>query len=454
MVKLNLCNFARRAAIMGLAVCLVLFLLVRMGVYTSSDAAASQGGGESSRLVAAAAAPLGTASTFAVLASQTVTNTGPTMVNGNLGVSPGSAVTGFPPGTVTGGTVHSADAVAVQAQMDTTTAYNNLAGQVCNTNLTGQNLGGLTLTPGVYCFNTSAQLTGAVTLDARGDSNAVFVFQMGTTLTTATTAGPSSVLGINSPSGQICNVFWQVGSSATLGSPTSFAGNILALASITLTHGASVSGRALARTGGVTMDSNNVSASSCLPATIAAATPTPTPTPTPTGVGGSPTPTSTPTATASPASSPTPSATSTPGCATVSYASGWNLAGGPTGTVLTGAAGSLLTFQASDTNYETFPVSTTLSGGMGVWAFFFTPTTVTLPCVTGTTQSILLPANHFIMVGNPFDKPATLTGAQVVDTFNPATNSYTAATGAVTLGVGQGAWVFSSTGGTLIITSS
>jgi len=184
-----------------------------------------------------------------------VTNTGPTTVHGSLGVSPGSAVTGFPPGTVSGGAIHAADAVAAQAQSDLTTAYNFAAGESCGTNLTGQNLGGLTLTSGVYCFTSSAQLTGTLTLNAQGNPNAVFIFQIGSTLTTASS---SSVVFING--GQGDSVFWQVGSSATLGTTTDFAGNILALTSITLDTGANIHcGRALARNAAVTMDTNMVS---------------------------------------------------------------------------------------------------------------------------------------------------------------------------------------------------
>jgi uncharacterized repeat protein (TIGR01451 family) len=207
---------------------------------------------------AAFAPPLGTEQSFAVLGGQTVTNTGPSVITGNLGVSPGSAVTGFPPGLVTGGTTHAADAVALQAQNDTITAYNNLAGQQCTSDLTDQDLGGKTLVPGVYCFASSAQLTGALTLDAEGDSNAVWVFK---TVSTLTTASNSSVRLING--GQSCNVYWQVGSSATLGTGTSFVGNILALTSIALQTGAMVSGRALARNGAVTLDSNTIAAAVC-----------------------------------------------------------------------------------------------------------------------------------------------------------------------------------------------
>jgi len=193
-------------------------------------------------------------SSFAVLGGSTVTNTAtPTVVTGNLGVSPGSAVTGFPPGTVVGGTIHAADAAAAQAQSDLAVVYTNLANTACNTDLTGQDLGGKTLTPGVYCFSTSAQLTGTLTLDGQGNPNAVFLFKIGSTLTTASAA---SVVLINSASS--CGVFWQVGSSATLGTGTSLAGSILALSSITLNTGAGVTGRVLARNGAVTLDDSHV----------------------------------------------------------------------------------------------------------------------------------------------------------------------------------------------------
>lgn len=212
--------------------------------------------------VSAQTAPsLGSAQSFAVLAGSTVTNTGPSVITGDLGVSPGTAVTGFPPGVVVNGSIHSADAVAAAAQSSVTTAYNSLESQACTQMLTGQDLGGLTLTPGVYCFTSSAQLTGTLTLNAQGNANAVFIFKMGSTLTTASN---SSVVMING--GSPCNVFWQVGSSATLGTTTSFMGNILALTSITLTTNATVNGRALARNGAVTLDSNTVTASCAPPA--------------------------------------------------------------------------------------------------------------------------------------------------------------------------------------------
>lgn len=210
--------------------------------------------------VSAQTAPsLGNAASFAVLAGTTVTNTGSSVISGNVGVSPNNAIVGFPPGTVTtGSALHAGNATAAAAQVSVTSAYLNLEGQAPTQILTGQDLGGLTLMPGVYKFATSAQLTGTLTLNALGDPNAVFIFQMGSTLTTASA---SSVEMINS--GSACNVYWQVGSSATLGTTTEMVGNILALASITLNTGATVTGRTLARSGAVTLDTNTVSAATC-----------------------------------------------------------------------------------------------------------------------------------------------------------------------------------------------
>ncbi len=224
------------------------------------------GGG--SQAWAATVPPLGTTQTFAVLGGSTVTNTGATVLNGDLGVWPGLAITGFPPGVVNG-TTHAGDAVALQAQSDLVTAYNDLAGQACDTDLTGQNLGGLTLPAGVYCFSTSAQLTGTLTLDAQGDANAVFVFQIGSTLTTASSSVVQIING-----GSNCNVFWQVGSSATIGTGTAFEGSILALTSITLNTSANVAGQLLARNGAVTLDTSTVDvcAAVCPPITVNPAT--------------------------------------------------------------------------------------------------------------------------------------------------------------------------------------
>ena len=201
---------------------------------------------------------LGTASSFAVLGASAVTNTGPTVISGGLGVSPGSAITGFPPGVVNG-TTDAADGAAANAQTDALAAYNALAGLAPTLDLTGQDLGGLTLTPGVYKFDSSAELTGQLTLNLQGDPNSLFVFQIGSTLTTASN---SSVITINGS--ECCNIYWQVGSSATLGTTTDFLGNILADQSITLTTGADITqGRALALNGAVTLDDNNISNAGC-----------------------------------------------------------------------------------------------------------------------------------------------------------------------------------------------
>jgi Ice-binding-like/PEP-CTERM motif len=201
---------------------------------------------------------LATAGSYAVLAGSTVTNTGASVLTGNLGVWPGTAVTGFPPGIVTAGTIHAADAAAAQAQRDLAIAYIAAMALSPTATLTGRNLGGMTLTPGVYFFASSAQLTGKLTLNNLGNPNALFVFQIGSTLTTASN---SSVIFSNSLTDP--NVFWQVGSSATLGTTTSFQGNILALTSITLNNGATIGcGSALARNGAVTLD-NNVIGGGC-----------------------------------------------------------------------------------------------------------------------------------------------------------------------------------------------
>lgn len=203
---------------------------------------------------------LESAASFAVLGGSTVTNTGPTVLNGDLGVWPGNAITGFPPGMVTG-TIHLGDAVAMQAQSDVTLAYDALAGMTPTQDLTGQDLGGLTLTQGVYFFSSSAQLTGPLTLNAENDPNALFVFQIGSTLTTASNSSVVVINGVDA-----CNVYWQIGSSATLGTTTAFKGNILALASITLNTGAVIEpGRALARTGAVTLDTNVITVPECEP---------------------------------------------------------------------------------------------------------------------------------------------------------------------------------------------
>lgn len=212
--------------------------------------------------LASATSILDSARDFAVLGASTVTNTGTTTIFGSVGVDPGSAITGFPPGTVSGGTIYGPGGVSNQAQIDALDAYNTLAGRPVTQTLTGEDLGGRTLTPGVYFFQTTAQLTGALTLDFQGTPNADFVFLVGTAMTTASSS-TVNVLNGNSTSG----IYWLMGvtggagtGSATLGTDTTFAGNILALDSITLTTGVDLlCGRAIALNGAVTMDTNRIS---------------------------------------------------------------------------------------------------------------------------------------------------------------------------------------------------
>lgn len=205
---------------------------------------------------------LGTAANFAVLAGSTITNTGPTVISGGLGLSPGSAVTGFPPGTAT--VQHKTDAVALRAKNALVTAYNDLASWRATRSMTGLDLGGKTLTAGVYTFSSSAQLTGTLTLKGNG----VFIFQTGSTLTTASNSRVLLTGGA-----QACGVYWKVGSSATIGSGTQFKGTVIALTSITMVTGATIlPGRALARNGAVTLDTNRIS----MPVGGCSATSTPT----------------------------------------------------------------------------------------------------------------------------------------------------------------------------------
>ena len=344
---------------------------------------------------AATAPSLGTAQRFAVLGGSAVTNTGPSTITGDLGVSPGNAVSGFPPGLVAGGTIHSADAVALQAQRDVTTAYNALAGQACDTVLTGQDLGGLMLTPGVYCYAAAAQLTGTLTLDAQGNPSAVFIFQIGSTLTTASNAKVQVING-----GSPCNIYWKVGSSATLGTATTFVGNILALTSITLTTGADISGRALARNGAVTLDTNTVSFAACttVPATptptaTATATPLPTATPVPptmtptltaTGIPALPTPTVTTSPPGVPATSVPATATATPAKTATPQPAPADRDNGPAATATPTAlatATTLVTPTAVATMPGTMPTASTTVTTTTPTA----STTVTAGTPTGTT---------------------------------------------------------------------
>jgi hypothetical protein len=202
---------------------------------------------------------LGNTANFAVLAGQEVTNDGTTTINGNIstglggdvGVSPGSSVTGFPPGLVSQGIIHRTDTTAGDAQFALGAAYDDAASRPVTQDLSGTDLGGLTLTPGVYSFSSEAQLTGKLTLDGQNKANPVFIFQIVSKLTTA------SISEVKLINGAIfCRIFWKVGSSATLGSDSIFKGHIFALQSITLNAGVTVTGQLLARNGAVTLISD------------------------------------------------------------------------------------------------------------------------------------------------------------------------------------------------------
>ena len=211
-------------------------------IFTTSAAATSQ-----------AAPLLGGAGAFVVLAGSTVTSTGATALTGDLGVSPGTAVTGYPPGTLTG-TIHAGNATSATGIADLTIAYNDAAGRTVDPVTVAGNLGGLTLPPGLYKSTSSLSITsGDLTLDAQGDPNAVFIFQMASTLTVS--AGRAVILAGGAKS---TNVFWQVGTSATLGTTSIFKGTVMADQSITLNTGAALNGRALARIGAVTLAANSV----------------------------------------------------------------------------------------------------------------------------------------------------------------------------------------------------
>ncbi len=196
--------------------------------------------------------PLGTSATYAVLASTTVTNAGASVITGNLGVSPGTAVTGFGPGVVVNGSIHAGDPAAAQAKIDLATAYGNATGRTGGIPVAAE-LAGLTLTPGVYSAGTSEALTGNVTLDGQNNAESVFIIQIGTSFVVA---GGSTVTLTNKA--DACNVFWAVGTSATIAANAMFAGTLMANTSVTLAAGASVHGRMMTQSGAVTLADNAV----------------------------------------------------------------------------------------------------------------------------------------------------------------------------------------------------
>jgi hypothetical protein len=227
---------------------------------------------------------LGTADSFAVLAGQGITNTGMSTITGDIGTFPNTSETGVGPCPAADcvdltGTDHAGDAVTQGAKLDLTTAYNDAAGRTPVTTISTE-LDGATLFAGVYDSEAGTFLnSGTVTLDAQGDPNAVFIFQMGSTLITASDSTVSLINGA-----QDCNVYWQVGSSATLGTSSTFQGTILALTSIQVTTGVTIFGRVLAQTASVTLDTDTIERTSCPP-------PSPTPTSTtPTGTSTTPIP--------------------------------------------------------------------------------------------------------------------------------------------------------------------
>jgi type VI secretion system secreted protein VgrG len=244
--------------------------------------------------------PLGTAEGYSVLAGSTVTNTGPSVLAQSLGLTPGSAVTGFPPGIING-SMEIANGPALQAQTDLTTAYNSAAGRSVTATV-GADLVGTTLPGGVYKSATGPlSLTGTLTLDGQNDPNSVFIFQSDSTLITGSASRINLINGA-----QACNVFWQVGSSATLGTGSSFVGTVMALTSVTAQTAATIEGRVMARNGAVTLDNNVITAPGC-DMTVPTATPSPSAT-TPVVIPTVTTPVGVPTVTV-PADTPTSTST-------------------------------------------------------------------------------------------------------------------------------------------------
>ncbi|MBL0204749.1 MAG: DUF3494 domain-containing protein [Candidatus Microthrix sp.] len=308
---------------------------------------------------------LGTANSYAVLAGSTVTNTGPSVINGDLGLSPGSAVTGFPPGLVND-FQHIEDVEALQAKIDLVTAYDDAAGRTPATSVATE-LGGTTLLPGVYTGATLG-ITGTLTLDAGGDAAAVFIIKTDSTLITATDSAVNLINGANP-----CNVFWQVSSSATLGTRTAFQGTILAFTSISADMGATVEGRLLARNGAVTLDNNVINRPECADV--------PPPTTTSTSTSTSTSTTSTTSTTSSSSTSSTTSSTSSTTSSTTSPSSTSPSSTSPSSTSPSSTSPSS-TSPSSTSPSSTSPSSTSPSS---------TSTTAPGLSLTGTATSTTAP---------------------------------------------------------------
>jgi hypothetical protein len=306
----------------------------------------------SSAFAAEATVGLGTSGAYSVLGSQTVTNTGPSTLSGDLGVSPGTAITGFPPGKALGST-QAGNAQAAKARADLVTGYNDAAGRAKTASVAGD-LVGKNLTSGVYNSSGPIALSGTLTLNGQGNPDAVFIFQAASTLITASSSKVSLV-----NDAQACNVFWQVGSSATLGTGSSFDGTIMALQSITVTTGTVVVGRALARNGAVTLDDDTFLDPACKTSTPPTTTTTTKTTPT----------TTSPTTTTSTTTTPTSTTPTTTRGTTVTGGQGPGTPGGvagsggvPTGTGGVAPGGSVGRGRA--------PLAQTGAGPM-LWMVFF-----------------------------------------------------------------------------------
>ncbi len=233
-------------------------LFLAPAVLATATALALSGGGAAN--AAAAPVDLGTATSFAVLAYTTVTNTGPSIISGDVGLHPGSAITGFPPGSQPAGAAYVADPVALQARLDAGTAFTTASLQAGPVVLSGTELGGLTLTPDLYQSPGVLGLTGTLTLDALGDTNAIFIFRSLSALDTASSSDVQLINGADA-----CNVFWIVPSSATLGTSSTFAGTVIATTAITARTGTNVEGRLLALNAAVNLDSTTVTSTGCAP---------------------------------------------------------------------------------------------------------------------------------------------------------------------------------------------